>query len=909
MRVHPLLESFNAGEFGKRMAARVTFDKYPNAGAYYENVTCLPQGGFAERPGFRYIAGAKSNSVRPRLVPFEFSTTQAYILELGNNVMRFYRNQAQIVANDITGSITNGTFDSDITGWTDQSNGTGSIAWDSTNSDMDLAGAGSGNEAIAEQQVTGVTADVQCVAAFKVVGDPGDEIVVRVGSTSGASDYHADTKKQAGWHTISFTPTGTSFYLQFENQQNKTISIDDVSLFDDAAIEIPTPWGSSDLLNLSYAQSADVIYFCLGGATRPYRLERYGHAAWSLESVLFEDGPYLPINTGNSQMSASAATGNGLTVTATSVQGINDDKGFQSTDVGRLIRMKSGSAWAWCQIISITDTTHVKVDQKEGNLPTSGTKDWRLGDWSDDRGWPSAVGFIQQRLCMAAWTEAPQKFWMSKSADIERFADSDTAGAVQDDSAIGYQFAAKKVNTIQWVAMRKKPVIGTIGGEWTLRSEGAVLTPTDIAADFDTSTGAKKVPPIEARNRLLLVHRSGRKLLEFADVIQESGVQGFDTFDLSVLNDRVLKGGVSEADYAEEPDSHIWCVREDGQCPVLTYQPDQSVIGWVRTILGGSFQGGNAVVESVAIIPGNDGSGQFKDSTGRDEVWLAVKREVNGGTVRYIECQEKLYNGDEDLQEDAFYVDSGLTLDNPLTITNITQADPGVVTLSDASTVSNGDEIRIVRVKGMTEVNGKVFKAANKSGNDIELTDLDGVDVDTTNYTAYSADGECRKRVGTVSGLDHLEGETVGVFADGAIQTDKTVSSGSITLDFNASLVHVGLRYTKYWESLKLAYGGQKGTAVGVFKNLSDATVILMETAEGAFTLGVKDRDGENEVANLDLRDATDFDEDPVPFFTGEIELGLETGWDRDPRLFLRSTAPAPFTVLGFGPEIDTNEL
>src|SRR5690606_23366878 len=105
-----------------------------------------------------------------------------------------------------------------------------------------------------------------------------------------------------------------------------------------------------------------------------------------------------------------------------------------------------------------------------------------------------------------------------------------------------------------------------------------------------------------------------------------------------------------------------------------------------------------------------DGSGQYLDSTARDEVWIAVKLTIDGSTVRYIECLEKQYNGDEDLQEQTLQGDSGLTLNGAgntvIDITGITNADPAVVTTDGAHGLSNGDRIRIVRVVGFKRDTG-----------------------------------------------------------------------------------------------------------------------------------------------------------------------------------------------------------
>lgn len=984
--INALQESFNAGEFGLNMHNRVQFDKYRNAGAIYQNVLPMAQGGFTARPGFRYIADAISASVAPWLIKFQFSTTQSYMLEFGDNKMRFFRNQAQISVANTDAAITNGDFPTNIAGWTDKSTGTGVIAHDAVALDMELQAAGSGNEAIAEQAPTTSATGVEHVLKFRITGDMGDKIIVRIGASSGGNDYSldingnpADLTREVGWHTVAFTPAVSPFFIQFENGDTKTISVDDIALFDDAPVELPTPWSAAQMPDVSFAQSADIIHFAIGGSTRVYKLIRYGHETWSLIKQLFEDGPYLDQNITTTTLNPAATSGTGIVVTASSIIGINDDKGFQSTDVGRLIRYKDNTPdWHWMQIVEVADTLNVKVDIKGETLHSNAASaDWRLGEWSDALGWPSVTGFVQQRSAWAATTTKQQTFWLSKSADIYNLADEDMTGTVQDDSSINYTFAALEVNTIRWMASRKKPIIGTEGGQWTLISDGKTLTPTDISADFEVSGGVARIQPLSIRNKLLFANSQKRKIMEFVDTVQESGALGFDQFDLTLLNDRVLQGGTTQLAHAAEPNSVIWATRADGQIPSLTYQPEQSVIGWARHIHGGVFQGGDAVVESIATIPGQNGAGQFKDSSGRHEVWVAVKMEINGSTVRYIECQEKAFNGDEDLQQDAFYVDSGLTRDVPLAISGATKAWPVVVTVT-GNTFSDADLIRSVRVKGMTELNGGVHRIFERTANTYELAEQDGtgitaitkanpgvitipghglttadevavfdaggtvevngngytitvIDVDNisigvdtsafttytfggsvhlatdgTAFTAYAADGEARLMSATVTGLDHLEAAVVQVFADGAVQTDKTVSSGAITLDEAASIVHVGLAYERRWKSLKLAYGARGGTAVGRPKSIADIILDLMETAEGALEIATVENDVEGEFTPLDFRTADNVDGDPVPFFTGETELGVSASYDEDIRIVLVGTAPVPSTVRGIAPVMDT---
>ncbi|MHA1567549.1 MAG: hypothetical protein ACTSX7_19735, partial [Alphaproteobacteria bacterium] len=145
-RANPLQAALNAGEFSPRLHARVDFSKYPAAAATLANCIPFSQGGWMRRPGTRFIAEARvSSGPTSRLLPFEFSNEQAYVIESGGftspgGYFRFYKNQGQIVVAATDAAITNGLFNSDITGWADQSSGGGSLAYDSVNTRLSLVG-------------------------------------------------------------------------------------------------------------------------------------------------------------------------------------------------------------------------------------------------------------------------------------------------------------------------------------------------------------------------------------------------------------------------------------------------------------------------------------------------------------------------------------------------------------------------------------------------------------------------------------------------------------------------------------------------------------------------------------------------------------------------------------------------
>ena len=95
--VDSILTNFTAGELSPNMYGRTDIERYYNGCMTMENFLVLPQGGAYRRPGSRYVASVKTASAFTRLVPFIFSTTQAYILEFGNLYMRVYYDGGQVL--------------------------------------------------------------------------------------------------------------------------------------------------------------------------------------------------------------------------------------------------------------------------------------------------------------------------------------------------------------------------------------------------------------------------------------------------------------------------------------------------------------------------------------------------------------------------------------------------------------------------------------------------------------------------------------------------------------------------------------------------------------------------------------------------------------------------------------------
>lgn len=885
-RATPLQPSLNAGELGPRMVARTDFAKYPLGCATLENMIPLPQGGATRRPGTVFVAEARDHDLPPRLLPFQFSTAQAYILEAGDRYFRFYKDRGRVEAAATDAAITNGAFTSDITGWDERSAGTGAIGHDAADRRLNLAANGAGNEAHAEQGMTTSATGQEHVIRFRVVGAAGDEIRLRIGATSTGGEIVDDVAFRTGWHTYAFTPDTSPFYVQFRNERAKTLQIDDVSLIDGAAVELGTPYATADLAPLKVAQSADTMWIC-SRSHAVYKLTRSGHESWSMTEALFDDGPWLPANATPTTLTPSATTGTGITITASAAAGINDGDGFSIRDIGRLIRIQYGSAWGHALITAVASATSVTVDVKVDFDATTAAADWRLGAWSGVTGYPGAIAFFEQRLGFAGTTRQPQTFWLSQSADFENMRPDDGAGSVEDDDALDYTISADQVNAIRWMAPGQKLFMGTVGGEWLVQSDGPLLTPTDIDVKRQTAFGTADVAPQQMRGRMLFLQRAARKVLEFSFSVE---VDNYRALDMTLLADHISTGGFTEMAYQQELDSTLWCVRADGQLCALAYQPDQDVIGWSRQILGGSWQGGAAAVESAAVIPG----------VGEDEVWIVGKRTIGGVTRRYIEVFATPYITGAD-QATACYADAALRYDDPKSVTVVTNASSVVVT-APSHGFADGDRVRICGIRGMMALNDRVFTISDVTADTVALYDRETGDaIDGSALAPYAAGGQIRRLETTFAGLDHLNGETVSILADGGVHPAKAVSDGTLTLDYPAGTVIAGLPFTHTYKSLKWEAGSATGTAQGQIKRIHGITMILLDS------LNAQVGADEASLRAVPFRGGGDAMDSAVPFFSGEKYIELDGDYTTDSRIIIQGSDPVPFTLLAVAPVLKTN--
>jgi hypothetical protein len=183
----------------------------------------------------------------------------------------------------------------------------------------------------------------------------------------------------------------------------------------------------------------------------------------------------------------------------------------------------------------------------------------------------------------------------------------------------------------------------------------------------------------------------------------------------------------------------------------------------------------------------------------------------------------------------------------------------------------------------------------------IHQYDFDETDDTSFNFldSQLSYDGS---PVTTLSGLSHLEGETVSVLADGATHPDKVVSSGSITLDRSASKVKVGLGYTSLLQTMRIDAGSQNGTSQSKTKRIYEITARLYES------IGVEIGPDLDNMERIPFRSSANAMDSGINVFTGDKEIEFRGNYETDGFIFVRQSQPLPLTILSLYPKLQTND-
>lgn len=846
-KVSPGQVNFSSGEVSPEFKGRVDNDRYKAGLDTLVGYVPTIQGGLTRIPGTKYVAGTKTNSKSSRLLDFEFSTEQAYILEFGDEYIRFYRNHAQITSGGSPYEITSPYLESELFDIQFIQNGNVMYLVHPNHAPRILTRSSHTNWSLSVLNlVNGPYMPVQTYDHnYNVIDYSLGNVTLTPDATSGTA--------------VTVTPSYVTALTGATDNGSGKVRMTLSSSFPLSNTPIQSD-GSIVVANVTGTVEAN-------GTHTDYTI--INNTTIDLDSVDFTNG-----------YTAGGVIYNGQ---------------FTTDDVDRHLKLRHGSTIGWGKIVSVVSPIEVQVNVIEDFGGTTATADWNIGSYSDRTGYPTCLTFFEDRLSFAGARVTPQRLDMSRSSNYIDFSTEDGSGNVVDSSAIAVTVNANDVNVFEWLATDEKGLLaGTSGGEWVIRSNASyeAVTPTNITAKKATNYGSNNLQPVQAGKSTIYTQRTGKKLREFTYFYE---VDGFKSNDLTLLSNHIGGEGFTEFTFQKEPYPIIWGARTDGQLVGVVYERDLDGVraGWTRRIMGGfgDQAGDHAKVESVAVIPSPDGSSY--------ELWMVVQRYIDGSIVRYVEYIAPYFDDLTD-QEDAYFLDCGLSYDDPITISAITKASPGVVTTDETHSIANGSKVLFRKIKGMTELNNQSAYVANATATTFELVDSEGNNISTSSYGAYISSGEVRKFVSSLSGLDHLEGETVSLFVDGATQPDVVVDSGTISLSDPGCTIHVGYNYNSDIKLLRTEAGSNQGFALGKKRRINQLGLLLHRT------LGLKYGDSFDNLDELPFRDTNDPLSRAVPLFTGLKSFRPEMDIDYENQLCIRQDKPLPSTILAIVMQLDT---
>lgn len=846
--------AFSSGELSTAFNARVDLPAYRMGAALMRNFYVDYKGGTSNRPGTEFGVRARYSNKPTRLIPFEFSSLQNYILEFGDYYLRIIYDNGHVLENAKT-----------VTGYTNAVPGVFTVP-------------GSGF----------VNGD-QVVVTTDTVDNPLNNQNYFVANIAGndfeLKDWNGNLVNTAGFPSFS-AATMSRVYT------------------------VASPYAAADLALLKFVQSADVMTLT-HPSYPPYNLSRLGVLNWAFAAITIGAAilpPAVMLAVANPSTPGTA----GYAYVVTSV----NDKGEESVasapfflDLAINIQSASGAILlSWGTVFgAVAYNVYKALINPQGSV-APGSQFGYMGTFTGTSAVdgnivpdftisppiarnpftgnnPATVTYFQQRRVFAGSLSQPQTFWMSRPGQFENF---DISSPVVASDALTGTLVSRQVNQIKhMIAMPGGLIVLTSGGAWQISggTSNAPVTPFSIVATPQAYNGCSDVAPIPVNYDIIFVQQKGTVVRDLSYDFYKNIYTGAD---ISIFADHLFAGySIVDWAYAEEPHKIIWVVRDDGKFLSLTYlsaqnsnpaDPGSKISGWAQHWTQGR-------VKSIATI--QEGL--------ENAVYMVVERYLQGQSVACIERMHSRlmpYGA-----EDAWFVDSGLQTEQffPAGVLTAAAADGDGVVLTSLSQVFAPDSVgKVIRTGGgIAIVTEYLTNFTVKVNFRQPITNVDPV----TGYVWPQPAGTWTmdEEISVVYGLTHLEGQIVQILADGNVLAPQVVYNGRVTIDPPASKITIGLQYIAQLQTLDLDVG--EPTIQGKRKKIAALTTRVDKTRgiEMGSTFATlrpyKDR-------NIYLAGK------PIPLATEDQRLVMDPSWNVDGRICIQQSQPLPATILGVIPEI-----
>lgn len=586
--------AFTTGEVSPDVSSRFDLEQYKSALLEAENVVIRPYGAVAKRQGSQYVGQVKYSDKPTRLFEFTTNTNNSFMLEFGDKYIRVWNYGIY------TGIEVTTPFTSDI-------------LFDlNCNQSGDVMFICSGKYPI--QTLSRYSDTDWRMSTYKLTEQPYDEINTDNGHTLTVNGDTITSTKDLFTQDMVGSVIQIAYYVEAVHTK--------------AAGEVV----EKKVKRYMQAQTIE----------KTYNNINYNVGAFSTDTEL--SWKFTTHGTWEGTVKLQISNNDGQTWKDYRTYTSKND--YNVTDTGKIEAgarlkyvsdIKSGSVncdlsimpftqYGIVEIKSVTDAKNAKVNVLNGIKEGEPSYQWKLGSWNRGRGYPKLCTFYQDRFVVAATDSKPNFIWFSRTGDYPNFGVEKVEGTITDDSAITLPVINRKMCEIRHLVPANDLIILTSGNEWIVRGD-KTITPTNCNLKTQTQRGALSCEPQFIGNRCVFVQERGGTVRDMGYSYESDNYTGQD---LTLFVKTLVKGHLAVTSaYAQDPDSIIYYVRDDGQLNCLTYIPEQKVYGWSHFVTNGKYR----YVESVA-------EGE------QDTIYFVVDRVINNKSVKCIERSIPLYTED-----------------------------------------------------------------------------------------------------------------------------------------------------------------------------------------------------------------------------------------------------------------------
>lgn len=881
------LIALNRGRLGRLALARLDLKRAALSAEEQTNYMPRALGSMMLRPGFGYTGASRSNLYSVSL-PFVFSTSDLARLELTATTLRVWIDDALVTRSSVSSTVTNGTFDADLTGWTDADE-SGATSQYVAGGYMELIGTRY-NRAIRRQEVTVAGGDYGVEHALNITINRGP-VTLKVGSSAGADDYLSETELATGWHSLAFTPTG-NFHIELSSTVQYGARVDSIQVASSGVMTVTTPWAEADLDKVRSWQSADVIFVACDGY-RPRRIERRASRSWSVVEYRPTNGPLRIENTSTIRLTPSALSG-AITLTASRAY-------FKSTMVGAIFRLRS--------LAQKVEADVNGADQWTDPIKVTGVSSTRNFTYTTAGTFTATVTLQRSIGEPGAWTDV-----LSTSAVT-----SSTHNDGLDNQIVYYRIGVKAGNYTSGTAeVSLNYASGSIDGYVQIT---AFTSSTSVSAIVLKDLGGTDAVELWTEGAwsdyrgwpTAVAIYEGRLWWAGRDKIQGSVSDAYDDFeedtegDSGPINRSIATGPVDVVNFLI-PAQRLIAGLQGSEVSIRSSSQDEPLTPTNFNIKEASTQGSAALaavkIDSTVVfvqragmrVYGLDFSLEKNDYFPTD--LTAAVPEIGEPEIVRVAVQRQPDTRLHCIRSDGT---AGVLLFDPTEnllcwVDVETTGASGFI--EDVCILPGSPEDRVYYTVKRT-INGATVRYHEKWALESECRG------GALNKQADSFISISQTSSATIAGLSTLEGASVVVWANGKDLGSYTVASGQITVSEAVTTAIVGLTYRARFKSAKLALAAALGTPLTQRKIITYLGLIMADTHYQGLKYG-PDFDSLDELPLVEDGAATaadtvweSYDEEAVPF---------DGRWDTDARICLESNAPRPCTVMAVIASVTTNE-